>query len=99
MRAINLLTFFGILIHSFGIIRGNEAAFKAIESIEEDRGIIDVMDQCITGALRADFGEVWKTCRHIFSDIKLKNYWDEIKANFKEKSLVKSIMKQMKEDL
>ena len=50
-------------------------------------------------ALKADFQEVWNTCKHIFSDINLKNYWDEIKANFKEKSMVKSIMKQMKEDL
>ena len=31
------------------IKRRRNSLFSAIESIEEDRGIIDVMDQCITG--------------------------------------------------
>ena len=29
--------------------RNNNSLFSALEMIEEDRGIIDVMDQCITG--------------------------------------------------
>ena len=51
-------------------------------------------------AIENDLKEVWDTCQLIFSDIKLKNYWEGIKAsNWNTKSVVQSIMKQMKEDL
>ena len=50
-------------------------------------------------ALVKDFKAVWDTCKLIFADVQFKNYWDELKLHWHDKSLVKSFMQQMKTDL